>query len=172
MRRIWGCAWLMDGFWTDDRIYCPLGPHQFSHSQIQVPRDSWPSCCLRFETPPTWRARPPYLYPSGTGWSSYNTRHWVIFRRLLRFVGLPWRYSNPPPHGILPAVICLRSSSYSLGADRQKTPSLNSSLHAGRCCGNMFTEQFPSNGSLLWLHYSGFQTSCHYIVGCSLLSSW
>jgi hypothetical protein len=26
--------------------------------------------CLRFETPPTWRARPPYLYPQGTGWPS------------------------------------------------------------------------------------------------------
>jgi hypothetical protein len=24
--------------------------------------------CLRFETPPTWRARSPYLYPPGTGW--------------------------------------------------------------------------------------------------------
>jgi hypothetical protein len=24
--------------------------------------------CLRFETPPTWRARSPYLFPSGTGW--------------------------------------------------------------------------------------------------------
>jgi hypothetical protein len=23
---------------------------------------------LRFETPPTWRARSPYLYPPGTGW--------------------------------------------------------------------------------------------------------
>jgi hypothetical protein len=27
--------------------------------------------CLRFETPPTWRARSPYLYPPGTGWPSY-----------------------------------------------------------------------------------------------------
>jgi hypothetical protein len=35
--------------------------------------------CLRFETPPTWRARPSYLYPSGTGWPSYVPRHWVPF---------------------------------------------------------------------------------------------
>jgi hypothetical protein len=35
--------------------------------------------CLRFESPPTWRARSPYLYPSGTRWSSYNPRHWVPF---------------------------------------------------------------------------------------------
>jgi hypothetical protein len=31
--------------------------------------------CLRFVTPPTWRARSPYLYPPGTGSSS----HWVPF---------------------------------------------------------------------------------------------
>jgi hypothetical protein len=38
-------------------------------------------CCLKFETPPTWRARPPYLYPPGTGWPSYVyiPRHWVPF---------------------------------------------------------------------------------------------
>jgi hypothetical protein len=34
---------------------------------------------LRFETPPTWRARSPYLYPPGTGWPSYTPRHWVPF---------------------------------------------------------------------------------------------
>jgi hypothetical protein len=35
--------------------------------------------CLRFETPPTWRARPLYLYPPGTGWPNYTLRHWVPF---------------------------------------------------------------------------------------------
>jgi hypothetical protein len=30
---------------------------------------------LRFETPPTWRARSPSLYPPGTGWPSYTARH-------------------------------------------------------------------------------------------------
>jgi hypothetical protein len=29
------------------------------------------------ETPPTWRARSPYLYPPGTGWPSYTPGHWV-----------------------------------------------------------------------------------------------
>jgi hypothetical protein len=33
--------------------------------------------CLRFETPSTWKARSPYLYPPGTGWLSYTPRHWV-----------------------------------------------------------------------------------------------
>jgi hypothetical protein len=35
--------------------------------------------CLRFETPPTWRARSPYLYPPGTGRPGYTPRHWVPF---------------------------------------------------------------------------------------------
>jgi hypothetical protein len=35
--------------------------------------------CLKFETPPTWRSRSPYVYPQGTGWPSYNPRHWGPF---------------------------------------------------------------------------------------------
>jgi hypothetical protein len=35
--------------------------------------------CLSFETPPTWRPKSPYLHPPGTGWPSYNPRHWVPF---------------------------------------------------------------------------------------------
>jgi hypothetical protein len=33
--------------------------------------------CLRFETPPIWRARSPYLYPPETKWPRYIPRHWV-----------------------------------------------------------------------------------------------
>jgi hypothetical protein len=57
----------------------PAGPRQRSHSQVRVPRDSCQFYCLRFETPPTWRARSSYLYPPGTGWPSYTPRHWVLF---------------------------------------------------------------------------------------------
>jgi hypothetical protein len=35
--------------------------------------------CLRFKTPPTWRARSPCLYSPGTAWSSYTPRHCVPF---------------------------------------------------------------------------------------------
>jgi hypothetical protein len=35
--------------------------------------------CLRFETPLTWRARSPYLYPPRTEWPNYTPRHWVSF---------------------------------------------------------------------------------------------
>jgi hypothetical protein len=34
--------------------------------------------CLRFETPPTWRARSQYLYHPGTGWPDYTPRHCVL----------------------------------------------------------------------------------------------
>jgi hypothetical protein len=35
--------------------------------------------CLRFAAPPTWRARSPYLNITGTEWTSYTPRHWVLF---------------------------------------------------------------------------------------------
>jgi hypothetical protein len=35
--------------------------------------------CLRFETPPTWRARSPYLYPPGTGLPNHIPSHWALF---------------------------------------------------------------------------------------------
>jgi hypothetical protein len=35
--------------------------------------------CPRFETPPTWRARSPYLYPPRKGWPSYTSSHWDPF---------------------------------------------------------------------------------------------
>jgi hypothetical protein len=34
-------------------------------------------CCLRLETPSTWRARSLCLYPPGAGWPSYTPRHCV-----------------------------------------------------------------------------------------------
>jgi hypothetical protein len=35
------------------------------------------------ETPPTWRARSPYLYPPGIGWPSYTPGDWIPFWLLL-----------------------------------------------------------------------------------------
>jgi hypothetical protein len=37
-------------------------------------------CCFRFETPPTWRARSPYLYPPGTMSPNYTPRHLVFLK--------------------------------------------------------------------------------------------
>jgi hypothetical protein len=36
---------------------------------------------------------------------------------------------------------------------------------------NLFTESLPSNESLFWLRYSGFQTSCHGILRIMYLNS-
>jgi hypothetical protein len=35
--------------------------------------------CLRFDIPPTWRARSSYLYSPGRGWHSCTPRYWVPF---------------------------------------------------------------------------------------------
>jgi hypothetical protein len=45
-------------------------------------------------SPPTWRARFPYLYPPGTGWLSYTPG--FPLRGLLRLAGLRWRYLTVP----------------------------------------------------------------------------
>jgi hypothetical protein len=52
---------------------------------------------LLSETPPGWRARLPYLCPPGTGSPVIPPGTGFPLRRLLRLVGLKWRYSNPPP---------------------------------------------------------------------------
>jgi hypothetical protein len=57
------------------------------------------SYCVRFETPPTWRARSPYLYTPGRGIPVIPPVAWFPFRRLLPLEGLRWSYSTPPPHG-------------------------------------------------------------------------
>jgi hypothetical protein len=73
---------------------------------------------------------------------------------------------------------CVKSSLYSLEADPQKTPLpllLRRRVYSTtayqqkffdcclriRCRGNVFTEHLPSNGRLLWFHYSGFRASYH-----------
>jgi hypothetical protein len=72
-----------------------------NHWIVQVAQNPKPYFTVSSETPPTWSARFPYLYPPGTGWPSYTTEHWVPFTsslttRLLRIAWLRWRYSSPP----------------------------------------------------------------------------
>jgi hypothetical protein len=53
--------------------------------------------CEYHAQPPTWRARPPYLWPPETGWPSYTPRHWVPI--LVVFYDtheLRWDCSYPP----------------------------------------------------------------------------
>jgi hypothetical protein len=52
--------------------------------------------CQPHAQPPTWRTRPPYLWPPGTEWSSYTHRHWVpILVAIYNTHELCWDYSYP-----------------------------------------------------------------------------
>jgi hypothetical protein len=68
---------LICGALSDERTGLPFkiaaSPLQRSRSWVRVHT----FYCFKFETPPTWRARSPFLYPPGTGWPSYTPRHWV-----------------------------------------------------------------------------------------------
>jgi hypothetical protein len=55
----------------------PSSPQSFSG--LSPPRLWTKIYGLLLETPPTWRARSPYLYPPGTRWPSYTPRHYVTF---------------------------------------------------------------------------------------------
>jgi hypothetical protein len=46
---------------------------------VEVPQNSLPYFTVSSETPSTWRARFPNLYPPGTVWPSYTPGHWVPF---------------------------------------------------------------------------------------------
>jgi hypothetical protein len=56
---------------------------------------------------PNLGARFPYLYFSGSGWSCYSARHWVSFRRLIQPARVQWRYSTPPPNGLVIVLLSL-----------------------------------------------------------------
>jgi hypothetical protein len=55
--------------------------------------------CPRFETPPNWMSRSPYLYPPGTVNPVISPGTGFHFRRLLRLAVIRRRYSDSPPHG-------------------------------------------------------------------------
>jgi hypothetical protein len=104
-----GFVILLRPLWQEDGsvIYCCCWSRQHSTVRVWIPRGSRPYFIVAIlETPPTWRARPPYLYLPGTGWPSYTPGHWVPFRRLLRLAGLLWRYSIPLSHGKTYLKIC------------------------------------------------------------------
>jgi hypothetical protein len=90
--------------------------------------------CLRLESPPTWRARSPYLYPPGTGWPSYTPIHWVLnsnksskFEVTLRLavyrrsVRLGVKILEIPGCFTLPAKSSLYSLDRRLGAPRSRS---------------------------------------------------
>jgi hypothetical protein len=88
-------------------------PRQRSHSQVRVPRGP----LLYFTVSDSRLSQPvgpgPHIYipqeqggpfiPPGTGFP---------FHRLLRLAGLRWRYSTPPPHGIIKTKLKLKLESH------------------------------------------------------------
>jgi hypothetical protein len=86
----WGFVILLRPLWREGGsvIYCRIAsrPCQSSHSWVEVPQNSRPYFSVSFETPPTWRARFPYLYPPETRWPSYTPGHWVTLHWLSRLM--------------------------------------------------------------------------------------
>jgi hypothetical protein len=144
---------------------------------------------FRFETLPTWIASSLYVYPPGTGWSSYTSRQWVPFSSCPSTCRVRWRYSNSPPRGYYPSRL---NTLYTPGTDRTKTPfPFCSTIVAWRwhdvfyCCERShphglhrkhhFTVVYgplPSNGCLLWLQISCFQRTCHVAPSCKTGSNY
>jgi hypothetical protein len=84
---------------SDDRTVCSL---QCNHSTVRVAQNPQRYFTVSSETPPTLKARFPYLYPLGTVRPSYTPGHWVPFVSPLttrRATLEVWKYPNPPPHG-------------------------------------------------------------------------
>jgi hypothetical protein len=87
--------------WMGLSFTTAAGPRQRSHSQVRVPRDSWPYFTVSDSRLPQPGGPSPRIYilqeqggpviPRSTGFP---------FRRLLRLAGLRWRYSTQPPHGM------------------------------------------------------------------------
>jgi hypothetical protein len=70
---------------------------QCNHSIVRVAQNPKPNFTVSSETPPTWRARSPYLYPQEQGDPVIPPSNGFPLHLLLRLAGLRWRYSNPPP---------------------------------------------------------------------------
>jgi hypothetical protein len=74
-------GFLMWGALSDERIYCYNGFWALPEQSLwgANPAGLRPYCTVSFVTPPTWRARFQYLFPSRTGWPSYTPGHCVPY---------------------------------------------------------------------------------------------
>jgi hypothetical protein len=71
--------------WQLQVSYCGDGSVIYSYNYFRAlpeqslsspsPAELGPYFTVSFETPPTWSARSPYLYPPGTRWPSYTPGH-------------------------------------------------------------------------------------------------
>jgi hypothetical protein len=106
--------------------------------------------CLKFETPPTWRARYPYLYPQEQGDPVITPGTGFSFRRFPQLTRLRWRYSNPPPHGVFSCLLRLILLIYFQYAPHRKHHFKNFVRFCVviRFRGNIFALQLPSSECL------------------------
>jgi hypothetical protein len=110
------------------------GPRQCSHSQVRVPRNSWPHFTVSDSGLPQPGGPGSRIYipqeqsgqviPPGTAFA---------FHRLLRLAGLRWRYSTPPSHGIHRLPSCW-SPLYSLGTDCTENTASRGPSHIAETC--------------------------------------
>jgi hypothetical protein len=144
------------------------GPRQLSHSQVWVPRNSWPHFTFSDS-----RLHQPGGPGSRINISQEQGCTGFPFRRLLRLAGLRWRYSTPPAHGFL-HLSCLRSSLFSLGAvftenSFSKNTLLLRVYRFLLTDGFFYCCAFASAGiclpsRCLVMNYFGFQVSCRNIL--------
>jgi hypothetical protein len=85
-----------------------LGACQSSHSWVEVPQNSRPYFIVSSETPSTWRARFPYLYPPETGWPSYTPGQWIFLSPLTTRRDYGGGILNRLHTGPIPASVNLR----------------------------------------------------------------
>jgi hypothetical protein len=96
----------MWGALSDERTGLPIttaaGPLQRSHSWDLVPRDSPPYFTVSDTRLPQTGGPDPRIYiPQEEGGSVIPPNTGFPYCRLPRLSGLQWRYSNPPPRGIV-----------------------------------------------------------------------
>jgi hypothetical protein len=90
---------LMGGVLSDERVIVSftiaVGPRQRSHSRVRVSWDSWPYFTVSdFILPQPGGSSPRIYIPEEQGDPVISPGTMFSFRRLLRFAGLRWRYSN------------------------------------------------------------------------------
>jgi hypothetical protein len=110
-------------------------------------------CCLRVETPPTWRTRSRIYIPQEQGGPVIPPGTVFPFHRLLRLAGLRWRYSNPHPRGVGAFTAPLHSGSHR--------------KHRSSNVARIFTPLFHSNGCTRHISYrdSSSTVACgHYLA--------
>jgi hypothetical protein len=95
-----------------------------------------------------------FYEPQGYG-GGVRPRLYTGLTRCLKLSSL-YRHEPHRKHRFITLRLLLQRCVYLAVALQRKL--LDCSLRI-RCSGNVFTEPLPSNISLLWLHYSGFQAS-------------